>query len=169
MMFLRSLRRGRAPVGGAGRGGCRLGHDPIPSTYFVTFFLPAIGLAGPLRVRALVCVRWPRTGRPRAMAQAAVAAEIHQPLDVHRHFAPQIALDRVVAVDRLADADDLVVGQRVDAPRPAIPDFPQDLLGLRRADAVDVVQRDHHPLGGRNVHAGDTRQSSNSFKDLRRA
>ena len=29
------------------------------------FFLPAIGFAGPLRVRALVCVRWPRTGRPR--------------------------------------------------------------------------------------------------------
>src|SRR5580700_331513 len=29
------------------------------------FFLPAIGLAGPLRVRALVWVRWPRTGRPR--------------------------------------------------------------------------------------------------------
>src|ERR1700757_5222618 len=29
------------------------------------FFLPAIGLAGPLRVRALVWVRCPRTGRPR--------------------------------------------------------------------------------------------------------
>src|SRR5215472_4707509 len=29
------------------------------------FFLPAIAFAGPLRVRALVCVRWPRTGRPR--------------------------------------------------------------------------------------------------------
>src|SRR3954452_5726471 len=29
------------------------------------FFLPAIGLALPFRVRALVCVRWPRTGRPR--------------------------------------------------------------------------------------------------------
>ncbi len=28
------------------------------------FFLPAIGLALPLRVRALVWVRWPRTGRP---------------------------------------------------------------------------------------------------------
>src|SRR5437868_7479031 len=28
------------------------------------FFFPAIGLALPLRVRALVCVRWPRTGRP---------------------------------------------------------------------------------------------------------
>src|SRR5471032_492920 len=32
-------------------------------TYLVTFFLPAIALAGPLRVRALVWVRWPRTGR----------------------------------------------------------------------------------------------------------
>src|ERR1700744_3390323 len=29
------------------------------------FFLPAIGLAGPLRVRALVWVRWPSTGSPR--------------------------------------------------------------------------------------------------------
>src|SRR3954464_4138673 len=29
------------------------------------FFLPAIGFALPLRVRAFVCVRWPRTGRLR--------------------------------------------------------------------------------------------------------
>src|SRR5690606_37829331 len=29
------------------------------------FFLPAIAFAGPLRVRALVCVRWPRTGSER--------------------------------------------------------------------------------------------------------
>jgi len=28
------------------------------------FFLPAMAFAGPLRVRALVWVRWPRTGRP---------------------------------------------------------------------------------------------------------
>src|SRR5258706_13875487 len=28
-------------------------------------FLPAMGLAGPLRVRALVWVRWPRPGGPR--------------------------------------------------------------------------------------------------------
>src|ERR1700676_5405829 len=32
---------------------------------WIYFFLPAIGFAGPLRVRALVWVRWPRTGRPR--------------------------------------------------------------------------------------------------------
>ena len=39
----------------------RAGSLAMPCPYF---FLPAIGLAGPLRVRALVCVRWPRTGRP---------------------------------------------------------------------------------------------------------
>src|SRR4029079_4093543 len=33
--------------------------------FFVAFFLPATAEPrGPLRVRELVCVRWPRTGRP---------------------------------------------------------------------------------------------------------
>src|SRR5918993_4579984 len=32
--------------------------------YLRTFFLPATVFLGPLRVRALVWVRWPRTGRP---------------------------------------------------------------------------------------------------------
>src|SRR5258708_18529743 len=67
MMFLRSLRRGRAagvaaPLVAAAAAG--LAMIRIPSSYFVTFFLPAIGLAGPLRVRALVCVRWPPTPSP---------------------------------------------------------------------------------------------------------
>ena len=38
----------------------------VPSRYFfVACFLPATVFFGPLRVRALVCVRCPRTGRPR--------------------------------------------------------------------------------------------------------
>src|SRR5262245_48160709 len=32
---------------------------------YLAFFLPAMVRFGPLRVRALVLVRWPRTGRPR--------------------------------------------------------------------------------------------------------
>ncbi len=51
VMFLRSRRRTR--------------DGSFAITLVPYFFLPAIGLAGPLRVRALVCVRWPRTGRPR--------------------------------------------------------------------------------------------------------
>ena len=52
LTFLRSRLRGR-------RVGGWLGH------YFLTaFFLLATVRFGPLRVRALVWVRWPRTGRP---------------------------------------------------------------------------------------------------------
>ena len=32
---------------------------------YLAFFLPAMVRLGPLRVRALVLVRWPRTGMPR--------------------------------------------------------------------------------------------------------
>jgi hypothetical protein len=39
--------------------------DAAHEHYFVTFFLPAIARRGPFFVRALVCVRWPRTGNPR--------------------------------------------------------------------------------------------------------
>src|SRR5258708_4906021 len=45
------------------------------------------------------------------MPQPTVAAEIHQPLDVHGHLAPKVALDDVVAVDDLADLQHLLVGQ----------------------------------------------------------
>src|SRR5580704_17309480 len=91
VMFLRSFLRGRAAVAGfamfygvlfrvadrdvraAERGReksvnrdppmeIRLGQRAAP--YLVTFFLPAIATALPLRVRALVWVRWPRTGSP---------------------------------------------------------------------------------------------------------
>src|SRR5512132_3046954 len=45
-----------------------LGHTgglPFPYFFFAIFFLPAIAFFGPLRVRAFVCVRWPRTGSDR--------------------------------------------------------------------------------------------------------
>src|ERR1700733_5389069 len=66
-MFLRSRRRTRVaslpilnPFGSEPAA-------PVRLKLYLTryFFLPAIGLAGPLRVCALVWVRCPRTGRPR--------------------------------------------------------------------------------------------------------
>src|ERR1051326_8142885 len=62
------------PLSWIGTGGFRrrflsarhpLAGDGTRTTGDGYFFLPAIGFAGPLRVRALVWVRWPRTGRPR--------------------------------------------------------------------------------------------------------
>ena len=77
------------------------------------FFLPAMAFAGPLRVRAFVCVRWPRTGQIPAMPQAPVAAKIHQALDVHLRVAAQITLDGKVPVDVLANFQDFRITQLV--------------------------------------------------------
>src|SRR6185436_17460116 len=68
-MFLRSGRRTRVaclPILNPFAPARRNRHEGL-SCYQVgpaAFFLPAIVLAGPLRVRAFVCVRWPRTGKP---------------------------------------------------------------------------------------------------------
>jgi len=35
------------------------------------------------------------------MSKAPVATEVHEPLDVHLHFAPQVALDLVVGVEKM--------------------------------------------------------------------
>src|SRR4051794_20160534 len=52
-MFFFALRRARGRLGAG-------------IYFFVAFFLPATCMRrGPFRVRALVLVRWPRTGRPR--------------------------------------------------------------------------------------------------------
>src|ERR1700760_4703710 len=107
MMFLRSLRRGRAapvlaaPVAAA----AALAIFEFPYDLLRDFFLAGdrLGrtLAGArLGVRALAMDR-----KTAAMTQAAIAGEVHQTLDVHRNFTTQVAFDRIVLVDRLADAD----------------------------------------------------------------
>src|SRR5439155_26333587 len=95
--------------------------------------------------------------QPPAMPQSAIAAEIHQPLDVHRDGSPQIALDRVFAVDQLAHPQHLVVGHLV---RPALgrdADLAADLGGLGPADAMDVGQGDRYALVIRDVDASNSR------------
>src|SRR6185437_1419520 len=118
------------------------------------FLLAGDGLRGALARACIGVGALAADGKAAAMAQAAIAAEIHQALDVHRHFAAQIAFDEKVAVDRLADLDDLGVGQVVDAALRRDADLVADLLG--RADAMDVAQADHDPLLGGNIDAGDT-------------
>src|SRR5262249_61826649 len=72
MMFLRSRRRGRAPVAAAPPvAAAGLAMIRFSSTYFVTFFLPAIGLAGPLRGRAFGGGGLTGDGETRGFRQAA--------------------------------------------------------------------------------------------------
>src|SRR4051812_17850679 len=99
-----------------------------------------------------------------AVAQSAVAAEIHQPLDVHRNLPPEVAFDGVFAVDQLADAQDLVIGHLVHAPLDRDADSAADLESLGPSDAVDVSEPDRDPLLIRDVDASDPRHSRFSSK-----
>ena len=67
-----------------------------------------------------------------AVPQAAIAAEIHQALDVHGDDAAQIAFDPVIAVDTLANAHDLVVGQLRHPPFGRNADLGADLPAFAR-------------------------------------
>ncbi len=90
-----------------------------------------------------------------AVTQAAVGGQVHQALDVDRGLAAQVALDGVVVVDRLADLQDLGVGQLVHPTALFDAHLGHDVLGGLRADAVDVLQRDLDALVGGNVDACD--------------
>src|SRR3984885_9306397 len=91
-----------------------------------------------------------------AMTQAAVAAEIHQPLDVDAGLATKIALDDVVAVDHFADLQDLLIAQLADAAILGDLHLLDDVGRALRADAMDVLERDQDALVGRDIHAGNT-------------
>src|SRR6266446_4654776 len=93
------------------------------------------------------------------MPQPAVAAEVHQPLDVHGHFAPQVPFDHVVAVDDLADLQHFLVGQLRYPAGLRNPDFPHDFIGLSRPDAMDILQCNNDAFVGRYVDAGDAGHS----------
>src|SRR5262249_544870 len=92
-----------------------------------------------------------------AVTQAAIAAQIHQALDVHRHGATQIALDNILTVDQFANAQHLVIGQLVHAARDRNADLVADLERLGAPDAVDVGDSDRNPLLIGYVDAGNAR------------
>src|SRR6202020_2119285 len=80
--------------------------------------------------------------QPLAMPHPAVAADLHQPLDVLAHFLAQVALDPPFVRDDLADAPRLVLGELLDAGGGRHVRLGQDVLGARAADAGDVGESD---------------------------
>src|SRR6478735_9418259 len=115
-----------------------------------------------VRARALAA-----HGQSLAMTDAAIAAQVHQSLDAHRHLAAQIAFDGELA-DVLAQLVHLRIGEvldlrvRRDACRHA------DRLRARTTDAVDRRQRDLRMLMVRNVYACNTRHELTYVCRLRR-
>src|SRR5437899_643197 len=90
------------------------------------------------------------------MTQAAIAAEIHQPLDVDAGLTAKVALDEIVTVDHFADLQDFLVAQLADATIHGDLDLLDDLGRVLLADAMNVLKRDQHALVSRDIHAGNT-------------
>src|SRR6266508_1544063 len=93
------------------------------------------------------------------MSQPPVAAKIHQPLDVHGDFAPQIALNHIVAVDDLTDLQPFLLGQLRHPAGLRDSDFLHDFIGLFWPDPMDILQCNNDALVGRYVDAGDAGHS----------
>jgi low temperature requirement protein LtrA len=90
-------------------------HGSARTSWSSAFLLGADGLLGALararvRLRALAANRQAAT-----VAQAAIAADVGQPLDVARDLTPQVAFDLDLAVDRFAQLLLVVFGEVLDA------------------------------------------------------
>src|SRR5579859_2829321 len=101
-----------------------------------------------VRMRALTVHR-----KPLAMTKPAVAPEVHQALDVHLHFAAQVAFDFVVGLEEVADLLDVVVRERLGELALRDARLLADLARLRRADPIEVPERDDDVLSVRKVDA----------------
>src|SRR5690349_9854279 len=96
------------------------------------------------------------------MAQAAVAAQVHQAFDVHLRLATQVTLDLVAAVEDLADLLDVVLVEAVRDLGQLDLSAGADVARALGSDAVDALKRDPHMLPSGKVYAGDTCHDSSS-------
>src|SRR5919205_4176370 len=84
--------------------------------------------------------------QPATVTQALVAPDLHLAADVAGHLAAQVTLDAEVRVDVVDQLALVLVGEVADAQVRADARRGQRLLGQGLADAVDVGERDLHPL-----------------------
>src|SRR5271168_1407506 len=153
-MFLRSLRRTRVAslAMGSSFRRARSANRQIAAGFRLLLLardrlrLPLAGAR--VGVRALAANR-----QLLAVAKSAIGAQIHQTLDIDGYFPAEIAFDHIIAVDRLADLQHLGVAELRYAAIGRNMHFLDNFLGLLRADAVNILQRDDHALVGRNVYA----------------
>src|SRR4030088_2415291 len=132
-------------------------YSPTPYSLFAKLFLLAGDRLGRALARARVGMGALTAHRQSAaMTQAAIAAEVHQTLDVHAGLATQVAFDQIVAVDHFADLQHFLIAQLRRAAIIGNLDLLQDVGRILLADAMDVLERDQDALVGRNIHAGNT-------------
>src|SRR6185369_5711641 len=84
----------------------------------------------------------------------AVGTDVHQSLDVHRHFGAQRTFDLVVALDDAADLVDVRIREIAHAERRIDARLLYDLRRVLAADPIDVRETDLELFVARKVDAG---------------
>ena len=79
--------------------GASIVFDLSPSVSYTSSSSAIAPLRGPFRVRALVLRALAAHRQVAAVPQAAVAADLHQPLDVHRDLLAEVAFDAALLLD----------------------------------------------------------------------
>ena len=102
------------------------------------------------------------TGRqPPTVAQPAIAADVHQTLDVALYFRAQVALDLVVTLNDLAQPSDLILAEIPHALIGGDIRLGEDLTRQGPAHAVQVRQSRFYTPVARKVHACNPSQYPN--------
>jgi hypothetical protein len=89
--------------------------------------------------------------------EPSIAADFHQPLDVHRDLLAQIAFHAADLFDHAADLAHVVFGEVLDADVRADAGRTEDVARPLAADAVDIREPDLDTLGAREINACNTR------------
>jgi hypothetical protein len=90
------------------------------------------------------------------MPKAAVASDVHEPLDVHGALGAKRTFDLVVALDLATETVHVVVVEILGATIGIDPARREDLLRPCRTDSEDVRQSDLDALAAREIDASDT-------------
>src|SRR5262249_44440630 len=106
-----------------------------------TFPCPGVG------VRALASHR-----KSSPVTKPSIAADIHQPLDVHLHLLTEIAFDHTLLVDHHADPIHFVFTQLTNPTIDIHSRFGENLVGARATDSVDICQTNLSSLVCWQVH-----------------
>src|SRR5688572_3310524 len=95
-----------------------------------------------------------------AVAQAAVAADLHETFDVHGDGLAQIAFHHSVPLNDIAHAHYFVFGHILDLRTEIHPGFLADLGGSGSADSIDIGQTDLNPFIDREIDSRDSSHCS---------
>src|ERR1700761_5854333 len=110
------------------------------------FLLAGDRLGGPLAGAGIGVGTLSADGQVLAMTQAAIAAQIHKPLDVHRGVAAQIAFHQIIAVDDFADLNHFGFGEIADPAFRRNAELVDDLARDVRPDSMNIAKADFDPL-----------------------